>query len=427
MRELNKLFESYFSCRRIEDRDELGWGMWAGEGQPEGEAYFVDTDVQLRKTLAVRLLQVAAAKPAAELDAHSFPFENEGISSLIDQGDHSLRRTFTDIQEHPEKWSSILAAEARGKIPGMIAAFDRTLAAKQESDQARIAAAPLYQPKVDQFIRDIKEGFVSQAVFHALAIKHGFVRENLSTTLPPGAPNAWGFNQVSPKDLLVEHIEIHHNHGEEYGRGLARGEDRYAIRALAEALPQHGDQVKDIDAVSAALLSAYVKLRKTNRHPDGIITSLDLEDTSTFRQAKNFTPTWAMKRKSPEEPGFIGQFKMEDGSELPVYRLFYDNPKHLAHTICLVNLSGIGEILRLFPGASPEEAVNLHGFIYCSIIDLNANAEERKRILTANPPWLRSHADKDRHLRMRVLMKIFQRTKFSFKKEAGLKISVASD
>lgn len=436
MDKLDELLQTYLSSREIEERDELDWGAWAGENQPEGEAYWVDTDVYLRKTLAIRLLQLAAGRTDEELAQHVFPFEDQGISSLIDDGDHSLRKTYTEIERAPEKWEPLIPAVARAKIPSLLAAFDRTMAEKASLDRARVAAAPLSPAKVSNFICTVKEGFDDQAVFNSLARKFNFLKNSIQKIPSDKSVKAFGFNQVTPKEAFIENHPAYYDFGQDYGRGMARGEDRYGFRALTGALEPIGDTISRSEDISPALVEAYAKLNKSGTTATAIISSLDLEDTANLRQADRFTPTWAIKTTSDYPLGFIGLFNVSEDPkspvpiEIPVFRLFLDEPKRSdPHGLCLVAIENIGEIVRLFPGEQEEDRPNIHDFIYCSIIDLNVNDEERARLLQANPKWLHEHEQegKENYLRTRALLKIFQRTDFRFKKKAGLKILVSRE
>lgn len=430
MRRFDRLIETYLSARESEEKDELDWGSWAGEGQPEGEAYFVDTDVYLRKAVAIRLLQLAADQPDEEIRQHEFPAGREGITSLLDTGDHSLRRTFTEVDAG--KWDALVPKAARAKIPALIASFDKTLATKAAKERAKIVAATLSPAKISEFIAHVKKGFENQAAFNALAAKYGFLKSATKDLTAKGSAKSFGFTQVAPKEAFIDDYPAFWDFGEDYGGGMARGEDRYAFQALTSALDAAGDPVTKAEDIAPALVEAYSKLKKAGVSASTIISSLDLEDTANLRQTERFTPTWAMKKEVSFPHGFIGLFNVaadaKEAIEIPVFRLMLERKKRSEeHGLCLVEIGKLGEMVRLFPGESEEDRAKVDDYLYCSIIDLNIDDGERKQILDSNTKWLSAHEaeGKENYLRGRVLMKIYQRTDFRFNKSAGLKVLVS--
>lgn len=413
----------YVSCLDLDDRDALGWSWWALEGKPDGQVHALDTDNYLQKTFAVKLLMAADAMTEDKLRAHVLPPSRQ-ILHVIDRGDQSIRKIYEEMREAPDAWRDVISEAAIYKIPALLDAFDRTIRAQVQNEEAQVVQAPIDRKKVGEFADSIIKEFHEHSTFNSLAKHHGFFRASLDLPLREGAPPSWGYNQIASKEAFIENWHVHFvAFGEEFGRGMARAEDSRGLAVLMKALPEvkGPDGAKDIWVL---LTNAFSQLEKMGVKANAIITSLDLDDMAMLRQLDQFVPKW--HKDCPANPvvGYLGAFRAPSDQLVPIYRLWLRDEE--ARGLCVIDAGAIGEMVQLFPGPADAAPETIRDSFYLRVIDLNVTDSDRQRILSGNPDWLRDHADKERYLRGRVLIQLHQRVDFNFGKAgtAGVKLVV---
>ncbi|HXJ95845.1 MAG TPA: hypothetical protein VMT20_23640 [Terriglobia bacterium] len=61
------------------------------------------------------------------------------------------------------------------------------------------------------------------------------------------------------------------------------------------------------------------------------------------------------------------------------------------------------------PASNEAELADIEGAFYLSLVDLGSQEGVRKGILDSSPRWLQGHEDKERYLRQRVWLRIYER------------------
>jgi hypothetical protein len=421
---IDEVVNVFLACHEIEDRDALGWTWWQLEGQKPGRVGAIDTEAYLRKVFAVKLLMAAEGMPDERLRAHVLPAGSKSLTFYIDQGQSSIRPVLEDIRTRPQNWEGILSAAAIAKIPTLLGTFDNTLKALADREEAEVIASQISTDKIDEFWREAKGEFAKHTVLAALGSKHQFLRTDLSLPLQKDAPKSWGYNTVVSKEAFIADWHVHYGgFGGQYGVGMAHSEDLQGLQALAEAFPTWKDPVRKAADIPVFLAAAIEGRKASGGKANALISSLDIEEITFMHQMEQFVPRWRCPKN--EIAGFMGNFTMPDGGVIPVYRVRTDQGSERTVTgIFLVDLSDIGEMIRLFPCEAIAEQDSLRDHFYLRVVDLNVADEERRKILAGNPAWLQEQVDKERHLRSRALLQFYERVVFRFRKTAGIRLLV---
>ncbi len=106
-------------------------------------------------------------------------------------------------------------------------------------------------------------------------------------------------------------------------------------------------------------------------------------------------------------PGFAGVFRWRD-KHVPVFRLFIQE-QNLQNKALLLDLPRFAKWDHYVPMEAEEEQQYISDFLYIKVTDLNADDARRETLIRENPRWLNEQPDKDRFLRARVILNIYEK------------------
>jgi hypothetical protein len=107
--------------------------------------------------------------------------------------------------------------------------------------------------------------------------------------------------------------------------------------------------------------------------------------------------------------GFSGVLNCQD-RHIPVFDLFIHEPD-LQNMAMLVDLPRFARWDQYVPMDEQEDHLYISEFLYVRVADLNADDERREALIRENPPWLQAEAHKERFLRQRVVLNIYEKFK----------------
>jgi hypothetical protein len=104
---------------------------------------------------------------------------------------------------------------------------------------------------------------------------------------------------------------------------------------------------------------------------------------------------------------FSGILKL-GGREIPAFRIFTQVPD-LTDRVLLTELPRFARWQQYAPIESADDADYVSEFVYIRIVDLNVDDAKREALLQANPPWLENQPNKERYLRKRVVVNVYEK------------------
>jgi hypothetical protein len=105
--------------------------------------------------------------------------------------------------------------------------------------------------------------------------------------------------------------------------------------------------------------------------------------------------------------GFVGVLRYED-AYVPVVSLFVQD-NNFQDKPLLVDLPRFAKWDQYVPMDGEEEQPYISDLIYIKITDLNIDNVRRETLIRENPPWLNDQADKDRFLRSRIIVNVYEK------------------
>jgi hypothetical protein len=121
--------------------------------------------------------------------------------------------------------------------------------------------------------------------------------------------------------------------------------------------------------------------------------------------------------------GFSGILRV-GSKNVPVIDLFIRS-EEANESLLIADLSKYVRWKQYSPVDAPVEEEDVIGFLLVRIMDMNQDEERRQRIIAEDPEWLRAQEDKDRYLRRRVLVNVYE--KFSLEiveRRAGIRVDL---
>jgi hypothetical protein len=95
---------------------------------------------------------------------------------------------------------------------------------------------------------------------------------------------------------------------------------------------------------------------------------------------------------------------------VPVFDLFVQEAD-LREKVLLVDLSRFARWDQYVPMDAEEDQPYIAEFLYVRVTDLNTDDERREALIREDPTWLHNEVDKDRFLRGRVILNIYEKFK----------------
>ena len=420
IRDPGKLVQAYAAASDFQASDFWDWHSW--DLVADGEAHFIDTHTKLNQMFALRMLELLAEMAPAQRDALVLP-QSVNLSEMArENNEQGLLRTLDDIDNNPEKWGPILSGDARA----LTAVLRGRLAAMREAGRAREAEetrnAHLDPAIVNEFRGAVVRSLRDTARLRAILAFKGALEEKPDDHPGREIPSL-GFNQVEDKGpYIAQERTTYAGWGESYGQGLAHSEDAATFGKMIEnagvrrpLLP--GAVVDGIAAAAQGLRDAIV------------LQSLDYAEENEIRRHASFTPKYDERlRTSPLNKlnGFMGELAVGE-RRIPIFDIFVRVELQKGKVI-VMDAAKFLRWRQYAPDDAPEERPFANAMVLVRVWDLNADGEQRDKIIASRPDWLEQQADKVAHLRGRVLVNVYEKFRIDILDAAqGCCFSIARD
>jgi hypothetical protein len=403
-RDLRRLTLIFQSVNDHHVADYWGWSHW--DLVADGQAHFVDTHTKPNQLYCVQSLRILDTLSVQEISRIKLP-PSESLSFLsTETNPQGLPRMLETIRAQSARWDNVIEQRAMDRADALLLLLNEAKEAESRAEQDELITAQLDAGKLRAFVGNLHETLQSSGVLKPL-FKYLGVYEEHGPDQSPRDLLAWGFNQLDEKGPYVEKSRVSYpGWGEGYGRSLAHAEDQIGFLALNE-------HVADRSGIPATQLIAEIGnalSTKVWRNPvlletltqfapfDGFTN--DMRFISSYRNDCPLTPFQGMN-------GFIGVFRRRD-EHVPVFRLYVEE-EVLQNKVLLLDLPRFAKWDQYNPVHGGEEQQYISDFLYVKVTDLNIDDARRETLINENPEWLREQVDKDRFLRARVILNIYEK------------------
>lgn len=382
----------------------LNWTRW--DIHPEGKAYFVDSDSKPNRLYWLRALKILAASANGKA-SKPLPL-GEAVRTLLPQsGDRGLPAVIAPLDQD-ENQGKFLGAEEISKTEIFRELLRDAVRRAALRDEDEVINAPLDTGKLTAFYRNVVISRGEHSRLRPLLKAAGSLIEHKT---PAGKKlQSWGFNQLDDKGAFVLNSRVSFpSWGEGYGRGLARSEDKLGFEKMLRWAS------KKIEVNAPELIEAIKQTveEENFRNPIILHSLLMFFERLSFRDDNPFFSKYRKDCPNTEFsqlPGFTGVLKLADRN-IPINAVFVEQSELRGHLL-IADLDRFAR-WQQFPAVDePGEEQFLHDSLFIRVADLNVDDALRKKILEDNPEYLHDQPDKERYLRTRVVVKVFE--KFSF-------------
>jgi hypothetical protein len=316
-----------------------------------------------------------------------------------------LLPTLTAIEANPQRWQKVLSEEARNCIGVLRERLSATWALEQERAAEWTKDAPLDPAKVAEFRNELVRSFAESGRLRHILKAKGALDVDLNKS--PGAPvQSLGFSQIDDKNAFIaqEHTS-YVGWGRNYGQGIAQGEDEETFAAMIAA-------AKAKQSIVPGAVFAAIETAINNAALKDPIVLHTLEFDVQYAQIEGsaaFTPKYAPGLDTPwrDFNGFMGLLSIGT-REIPVFDVFVQRPTSNNH-ILVLDARRFFRWHQFAPDRDPNEQTYAEGQLLIRVVDLNADSEERGKIIAQNPPWLAEEANPTEYLRGRVLVNVYEK------------------
>ena len=113
-----------------------------------------------------------------------------------------------------------------------------------------------------------------------------------------------------------------------------------------------------------------------------------------------------------------------NGKKVPIFDVFVRDAS-LKNKIIVADFAKLGVWNQYAPVDKPADKEHVYNIFFLQVHDLNKDVAEREKLITANPPWLNSQANKEAYLKSHVVVRLYQKFKFEIKNpKAGACLSI---
>ena len=417
---LDELTDVFLSSMGTDESGHLGWEWWELNTRKQGVTYRLDFSDFLQKTYVVGLLSIY--QPGQALPV------SRSLSGYATGGQSKIRQALHEIQTNYSEWEWTLPAGAIDKIPALLQALDGLELKQKETEELVLMAAPLSEEKVVSFKDNFQKGYGNFAGLFALCDREKIIKNKLDTVPSLKEIPAWGFNEVFDKEAFIKDAPSDYGHiAEQYGEAMARDENGSFLSAMADGLEKFPSEEVDLSRLPGLIKDAIQKLRERGIEKISVITSLDYSDLELQKATDEFLPSWHKDCPKDDNPGYIGILKLATERQVPIFRpTLRPEEKTLKGIVCVCSIPKLGHATYFSAAADTSERSHCRGKFFIKVIDLNADHGERNKLVAANPPWLATYPDKERYLKKRSILMIFERLQIDFRsgREAGYVIKV---
>ncbi|TSC54872.1 MAG: Uncharacterized protein LiPW30_338 [Parcubacteria group bacterium LiPW_30] len=397
----------------------FGWNWW--DLIPDGEVHHIDFGSELEWLYLDLVFQTITSVPDADLQVIKLSPSRD--LAFLAENNSSLMQKINQI-ETSAFFRGHLPTGYETKIPILKGLLESAKSDQEKIENDRVRNAVIHPTKLEEFyklfIREFDENASMRGICKDLGI---FLDESKGDDIKAEI-DLFGYNQIDLKEGFLEKWHVHYvGWGEQYGEGFGRSEDLHIYERFYEQL------TKELKTDAVSLIPDIENLIKEYGFAKPFLFGpfADSFEMQNLRHSEKFIPQWQLGREKKDYekyPFYLGYLKF-DTLEVPVFRIPERGSKKFDKTLCLVDIENIG-ILKQYPPIKKVEDKSLQrGVFLFNVIDLNVDEERRKKLVEANPDWLKDKTDPENYLRQRVVINIFEKVDFEVKnKDAGIRIVI---
>jgi hypothetical protein len=234
---------------------------------------------------------------------------------------------------------------------------------------------------------------------------------------------SWGFNQLDDKGAFVSNYRVSYpGWGENYGQGLAQAEDKFSFEAFIKGAATKLTTDKEAlfrtieKAIKDAKLEAPIVVHSLLTQLEFVYLKQNDIFIARYRQD-------CPKTSVSDVSGFSGVLRLSEHT-VPVISLFIPD-QDIKGRLLVADLPRFAQCKQYLPIDKAGDEQYVHDSIFIRIRDLNSDDEFREKIMREDPEYLRKLTDKDRYLRTRVVVNVFEKFKTEIiESHAGVIIEV---
>jgi len=346
------------------------------------------------------------AKSVQHLDTQAIrqlalPNESDFVHEIEPNG--RIDQTLTDFEGNRDKWVLLVPDEELAKFPDIRALFTAHLAVLKTREEDEVIQAPIDTEYLGEFRQRFIQSFLKSASLR-MAFQHFNVYEPAGPCVPPATPTPrWGFSML---DLRQQYAAGRRTTSvrfpEEYGKDLGSSESQSVFQRLIEGLPfedLHRAGVNPVDELNA-------RIKESSPNDVAIIAGGFNSFWERGGSNHDFIPEWQLRKSAfAANPGFSGMLRLDSG-EVPVFRVW--TTQNTSDGCAIFWSSGI-KWRQKSPVDDQAECEFVRDQFLLNIVDLSADGAARARILQENPVWLQNEIDRERYLRQKVWLQVFER------------------
>ena len=409
----------FIGASSIQTSEYFGWSWW--DSIADGEAHWIDTHTKVDRLYIIRLLKILARMSQDQINLIELP-AGDTITMLLRrvETENVLPTLYADAG--PDSASKLLTDEEIAQADNLLGRLRRAKERADRAEEDELIAAPLDEQKVVEFRTNLLEAREKQGHLRALMIRLGAYADNTDES-PPAEIAAWGFNRLDDKGAFVDQSRVSYSAwGQNYGQAMARSENSFGFKPLLDGAGRRLTCAKDdlFETLEVEIERAFL------REPIIVHSLLSHLELIGVGQGDIFIPKYrndCPRTAYSDLEGFSGVFNI-GGRNIPVFSLFTPDER-LRRKMVVADFSRFACWHQYVPIDDAEEAGDVYEAVSIQVSDLNADDRLRTKIIEDNPEWLRDKPEKERYLRGRVVVRIYERFEMEvIEAQAGIAIEV---
>jgi hypothetical protein len=398
-----------------------GWDWW--DLPADGKVHSIDTHSKPNQLYGVAALRLLAGMSKDALTSLHLPHSHT-LAFLADpKNEQGLVATLNSMKANSKKWPDVLSRKQIAMIPVLLELLGKARLDHERAEEDQIIAAPLDPEKVASFKTNVVDAVRRFGRLRSVFEKYGALSiqsEQVGETIP-----SWGYNQIDEKGAYVSDTHTSYvGWGEAYGRGLGQTEDHRAFTTMIEGADEK------VSAKQKNLLRMIEERVMTSKFDSPII----LQSVGTLGLSQLYSNDVFIPQFHKDCPhtgltgldGFRGVFKFKDIT-LPILDVFVRG-EDVKGRVVICDLANFVRWDQYPPIDEVDEDRHVVDFVFIRVRDLNSDDELRNKILSETPSWLKDIEDKERYLRSRVTVNIFEKLKIEIlNKKYAISISVSEN
>jgi len=398
--DLTALTDAYSKASRFGAGDFWGWTDW--DIPVDGEVHWIDTHSKLDRIFVVRALDCLASLSAQERDSIVLT-----PSYLLSERTRNASGPTRFIEEISQgRLDDVVSAKTKAQTDLL---REKLLAAcnDEELDEAeRTRSAALDPTRLADFRSSIIESLRTAGRLRSIFKAAGAYSSKLDNKPGKSVPSL-GYNRIDDKNAFIiqEHVG-YSGWGEAYGDGLGRAEDDSVASQL---IRKAGTQM---EASGASIVSAIQQYIVQTQMAEPIIFQTLGVKTEHYhlRSSVDFIPNHdprAKRSKFAKLAGFMGVVVCGE-KDVPIFDIM--SRSETAEKVLIADFSSYATWEQYSPVDVPSEDESyVVDELLVRVIDLNADAASRNKIVDARPAWLETETDKAEVLRGKVLVNVYEK------------------